>query len=307
MSKSRTRMPITDNAQNIFGQPLSIFGLPVDRATIFSNEKKIHKAKIEKRQRRLIAKITFIKFFLQDGEVIQCVTTGYSPVRWMEQLLTGPAFLYFKRAMFVFTDRRLLHVPTSFNRSAHSAVSQVMYEDCASMAIKGRMLVIAYKNGRQETFPYLGRKEKKKIKALIGQLPIRPKEAGRLQGRVHLCPGCTRVLPRNTRQCRHCKLTFKTRRMAVLMALLVPGGGYLYSRHSVLALVTGGMEILMLAVVATHLGSDHTLTPYPNLPLPIVPVAIALLAMIKWITAFHSLELIGEFMPGPRQFDQRKI
>jgi hypothetical protein len=42
-----------------------IFGLPVDREILFSNHKKVYKKRIEKRQRKLIIKLSFLKPFLK--------------------------------------------------------------------------------------------------------------------------------------------------------------------------------------------------------------------------------------------------
>jgi len=42
-----------------------IFGLPVDREILFSNYKGIYKKRVEKRQRKLIVKISFLKPFLK--------------------------------------------------------------------------------------------------------------------------------------------------------------------------------------------------------------------------------------------------
>lgn len=305
MQKTQRRLPTPEQTQNIFGLPLSIFGLPVDRDTIFLNERNIYKSKIEKRQRHLIAKITFIKFFLNHGEVIRTITTGYSPISWMEQLLTGLAFLYFKRAIFIFTDQRILHVPTSFNRSPHSSVSQIMYEDCAAIAIKGSALIISYKNGRQETFPYVARKERKKIRALIQQLPIKPKEAGRLQERVYLCPSCARVLPKGTKKCDHCQLPFKNRLCAQIRALLIPGGGYLYSGHPILALGLGAFEIALVGIVVAKATGYSQFGWISNLP--VVLSSILMFILIKWISRFHTLELIRDYMPDTKDFTQRKI
>ena len=305
MQKTQQRLPDPDSSQNIFGQPLSIFGVPVDRDTIFSNSSDVYKSKIEKRQRSLIAKVTFVKFFLQDKEVIRCLTTGYSPISWVEQLLTGLAFLYFKRAIFIFTDRRILHVPTCFNRSPHSSVSQILYEDCANLAVKGRSLIVSYKNGRQESFAYMARKERKKIKAMIRHLPIKPKEAGRLQDRVHLCPSCARVLQKEAKQCRHCSLTFKTKRSAEIRTLLIPGGGYLYSRHPMLAMGLGTVEILLCSILASKAAGLSLFEGATKLP--VVLLSALLLAMIKLISRFHTLELIRDFMPDTKDFTQRKL
>ena len=57
-----------------------IFGLPVDRKTLFSNHKNVYKKKIERRQRKLIIKLSFLKTFLKPGEKILQITSGYSPL-----------------------------------------------------------------------------------------------------------------------------------------------------------------------------------------------------------------------------------
>ena len=249
--------------------------------------------------------MSFIKFFLDQGEVIRCLTTGYSPISWLEQLLTGLAFVFLKRAMFIFTDRRILVVPTSFNRSPHSSVSQIMYEDAAAIALKGRTLLVAYKNGLKETFTYMGRKEKKKIKALISHLPIRPKEAGRLQERSHLCPGCAHVLPKKKQQCQTCGLTFKNNRAALIMALLIPGGGYFYSGYPLLALGFAALEILLLSIPAVYWTEFSKYSG--SVTLPTALGSMLLLALTKWISAFHTMELIKDFMPRRKDFSQRRI
>ena len=53
-----------------------IFGLPVDREILFSNRKNLYKKRIEKRQRKLIVKMSFLKPFLKKGERILLITTG---------------------------------------------------------------------------------------------------------------------------------------------------------------------------------------------------------------------------------------
>lgn len=294
----------TTQSSNIFGQPLSIFGVPVDRNTIFNNHKGIYQKRVEQRQRKLIVKSTFIKFFLHHGEQIQCLTTGFSPVSGFERIATGPAFLFFKRALIIFTDRRILHVPTHFDRSPRGAVSQIMYEDCASINTKGRSLQVKYKNGQHDIFPYIGRKEKKKIQTLVHALPTVPKEAGRLRGRVYLCPSCTNMLPAHAHRCASCGLVFKSSFQAKLRSLLIPGGGYFYSRHPVVGAAVGLFE-LALMLILTHQG----MALHQGLPIPPSTPALALLALIlgKLIGTFHAQEQIKEFVPEKKDFVMRKI
>ncbi|MBI5551199.1 MAG: hypothetical protein HY911_06785 [Desulfobacterales bacterium] len=289
---------------NIFGQPLTIFGVPVDREKIFTNHKGVYQKQVEKRQRKLIVKSTFIKFFLHHGEQIRCLTTGYSPTSVLERMVTGPAFLFFKRALLIFTDKRILHVPTHFDRSARSAVSQIMYDDCAHLSIRGRSLHVKYKNGQEEIFPYLGRKEKRKIQALLQSLPATPKEAGRLKGRVFLCPSCTHELPAEGHRCETCTLAFKSTLQAKLRSALIPGGGYFYSRYPALGTMVALLELgLMFFVVhmamALYQGS--------SLSLSVLAVGAGALILEKLVAILHAQELTKEYVPEDKDFAVRKI
>ena len=49
MSSSMAMTMRPNGNMNIFGRPLSIFGVPVERDTIFSNHKGVYKNHIEKR------------------------------------------------------------------------------------------------------------------------------------------------------------------------------------------------------------------------------------------------------------------
>lgn len=289
---------------NIFGQPLSIFGVPVERDTIFTDHKGNYKNRVEKRQRQLIVKSTFVKFFLSHNERILCLTTGYSPISVLEQILTGPAFLFLKRALFVFTDKRILHIPTRFGRSPRGSVSQIRYEDCAQIVLKGRCLNVKYKNGRQEQFLYLGLKERKKIKVLLNSEALKPNGTGLLKERVYLCPSCTNVLNIQEHACPTCKMEFKSRLKAVLMSILIPGGGYFYTRQAIAGIIAGMLEMGLCSYLAYTFSAEKS-GMSGNLGL--AAVLIAGLIMIKFIASYHVRLFINDFIPAKKDFVTRKI
>ena len=304
MSQTKSSSSDTTQSLNIFGRPLSIFGVPVDRKTIFSDYKGRYKSKIEKRQRKLIVKTTFIKFFLHPDECIRCLTTGYSPISAMEQFFTGLAFLFFKRAIFVFTNKRILHIPTRFNRSSFGAVSQIWYEDCAHLRLKGRALVVKYKNGSEEQFPYIGRRERRKLKALLSAIQLKPKAAGNLNARVKLCPSCTNVLDAQSHICPTCKIEFKTGFQAKLRSLLLPGGGYFYTRHTILGAVLGLMEV---AVITKLILDGIALRQGIGVDLGWTAVLTFALIAEKLVSAYHTEQLTKDFIHESRDFAVRKI
>ncbi len=303
MSSSMAMTMRPNGNMNIFGRPLSIFGVPVERDTIFSNHKGVYKNHIEKRQRKLIVKTTFIKFFLHADERILCLTTGYSPVSVKEQVLTGPAFLYFKRAIFVFTDKRILHVPARFNHGSRCAISHIMYADCAALDLKGRSLVVMYKNGTQESFPYIGRKEKRKIGSLLDSIQPKSTTSDGFHRRVFLCPSCTNPVAADTVCCPACQLEFKSRRRAKMRALLIPGGGYFYNHYSTLGFTVGLAEIAIFSYLLSS-----TMTMRAGLPVNfgIVAVMLCLLAGGKTITAYHAGQLARGLIPESKDYAMRK-
>ena len=290
--------------QNIFGQPLAIFGLPVERDFIFSDHKGKYKKRIEKQQRRLLVKSTFIKFFLQQDERILCLTAGYSPVSVLEQILTGPAFLFFKRALFIFTDRRILHIPTRFSQSTRSAISQISYDDCSSICLKGRSLVVNYKNDEKECFHYLRGKERKKIGALLEGVAPRFKEAGLHRQRVYLCPSCTNLLNARESFCPTCKMAFKSSLKAKLRSLLIPGGGYLYNYYTLPGVAVGLLETALLISLAYRLASLNAGIP---VSFGTITLLLGMLVFEKFIATFHAQHLIEDFIPEEKNFALRKI
>ena len=290
--------------QNIFGQPLTIFGLPVDRNTIFMNHKGRYKARIEKRQRKLIAKTTFVNFFLNANERICCLTTGFSPITVLEQLLTGLAFLFFKRAFLIFTDLRILHIPARIDHFSPSAISQILYEDCAHLEIKGRSLIVQYKTGYRETFPYINRRERPRIKTLLKKITLKPKEAGKLHGRAYLCPSCTQVVEERASTCSACKLRFKSLTQAKLRALFIPGGGYFYNNYPVFGFAVGILESMILAGLVFQWSNYHSGVPVNWVMTLLLTGA---LVMEKIIAAFHSQKLTQDLIPEEKEFAMRKV
>ena len=294
MTDSATVAQTSAAPERPYIRPVTIFTIPIDRDTLFSNHKGVYKKQVENRQRRLIVKSTLIKSFMNYGECIRCITTAYSPVPTIEKDLTGPAFLYFKRALLIFTDKRILHLPTRFNRSPRGAVSQILYEDCAGIDIKGGALEVRYKNGKQEIFNHIGRKERKKLRVLISMVCLQSEEKGQgnhLQGRTYLCPRCTHVLPKDASRCEACNLVFKNMLKAGLWTFLIPGGGFFYFRYPLAGTLVALFEIFLIAFIlfdwveiTNVVSPDHGLTALPA----------AGLLMGKMISLFYVKQMVQE-------------
>ncbi len=138
--------------QNQKGVGQDIMGFPVDSDFLFSDHRNIYIKGIEKRQTKLIKQISFIKPFIKKGEKILLVTTDCSPMSFLEQFLTGWIVFYLKRSLFVFTNKRIFHIPTTSNYTYRNSIAKILYADCQTIEIKGSALVVKYKNGKKEKF-----------------------------------------------------------------------------------------------------------------------------------------------------------
>jgi hypothetical protein len=275
-----------------------IFGLPVDRETLFSNHKKIYKKRIENRQRKLIVKLSFLKPFLKTGEKILLVSTGYSPITSLAQLVTGFLFVYLKRSLFVFTNHRIIHVPTTPSYKFKQSISQIYYSGCQSIELKGGTLVVQYtKSGKIEKFKAIGLSERKKIRTLLKRVPLSGTKS-QLGERFHLCPHCTRPLAAAKYVCESCQLKFKNKIIAYILAILFPGGGYFYTRHYLLGLLNAIVEIFLLLYIATTL--ENVLNRVEG-SIPPMLLLSAIFVAVKAISVIHSTHFIEEFIPRKKE------
>ena len=273
-----------------------IFGLPVDSEILFSNHKDIYKKRIEKRQRKLIVKISFLKPFLKDGEHVLSITTCYSPLNSLAQYLTGFAFVYLKRSLLVFTNYRILHIPATADYRYNNSIAQMAYRGCQSIVLKGGTLIVQFEragNGKIEKFKAIATSERKKIRSLLQKkIPIAGTR-GPLSARIHLCPRCTRKLAAGQNKCEKCQLQFKSKFNAMLSALLIPGGGYFYIRQYLLGSLDALLEIGLVVLIAylfIGMGDQMSLEP---MHLALIPVFL----YIKISAVVHSTDFIKEFIP----------
>ena len=288
---------MSETLKNQKGIGQYVSGFSVDRDIIFSNHKNIYKKGVEKRQTKMFQKISFIKPFLTEDERILLVTTGCSPMSVMEQLTTGWIVFYLKRSCFVFTNKRIFHSPTTFNYTYRNSIAQILYADCQTIEIKGRSLVVKYKNGKKEKFYYMARKERKKIKTLLKTTSMEGVQS-KIAGRIHLCPRCTKELIEDEYTCPNCRLEFKNKTEAKRISIIYPGGGYFYTGHPLLGIGDAIVEsilllLVVLALIDTLQGGKDGLGSFVFFSI--------ILALEKVITVYHSNHFIKEYIPKEKE------
>ena len=229
-----------------------IFGLPVDTRILFSNHKGVYQPGIEKNKTKLLRKLGFLANFLDADEKIVFVTTGCSPYSTFEQLTMGAVWVtLLKRSLFVFTNKRLLHIPTTWQLDYRGSIAQILYQDCKRLQVSGSGLVAEYHTGKKDRFASVPRPDRKIIKHFqfaTGESDRRSENPRR----NHLCPSCTQVLPARAVTCPSCGLEFKSRAKALTRSVLVPGGGYFYTGHPFLGAcdALGEAYLTILALVS---------------------------------------------------------
>ena len=274
------------------------FGLPIDPNVLFSNHRKEFKPSIEKRQTKLLEKLSFLKPFLWEDEKIVCVTTGCSPMSILEQWLMGLWIFYIKRCLLVFTNERILHIPTKVDYSYRNSLAQIVYADCQSVAVKGSTLLVKYANNTKERYYYIGSKERKKIKSFLGEMPFQAM-GDTTQTRTHLCPRCTGELVEDVYTCPHCNLEFKSNSEARKISIIYPGGGYFYTRHPLLGLSDACVEVTLTAVILTSL--INAIGGAENGDFTSVVFLAIVLAIEKAVTVYDSNKFIREYIPAEKE------
>lgn len=275
-----------------------IFGLPVDRETLFSNYKKVYKKRIEKRQRKLFIRLPFLKPFLKKNEKVLLVSTGYSPIESLAQFVTGFLFVYLKRSLFVFTNYRIFLVPTTANYKYKQSIAQIAYAGCQSISLKRGTLAVQYaKSGRLEKFRAIALSERRKIRALLKARPLSGTQAQSGE-RLHLCPQCTHPLSTGKYICEACGLKFKNKIAAYIFAILLPGGGYIYARHLLIGLLNVVVEIFLLLYIAIALQDVRN-----NIEGSLIHLVLRCFIFLafKTISVIHSVHFIEEFIPRKKE------
>lgn len=276
---------------------LNLHGLPVAPHIMFSDHKDRHKKGIEKRQAKLVGKISFLKPFLKDDEVIFLVTRGCSPTSMAEQFLMGWVVFYLKRSLFVFTNKRIFHVPTNMDYSYRNSITHFRYGDCEDISMKGRSLLVRYESGKKERFLYMDGKERKKVKALLNVIPLKG-ETSPTEERTHLCPRCTEELVELVPACPNCGLEFLTKAEGRTISIVYPGGGFFYTRHPVLGILDALSELYLIYFAAIFAAEAVRGDTYAVVPFVIFGV---LIFFEKVFTIYHTNNFLAEFLPKEKK------
>ena len=274
-----------------------LYGLAVDTTILFSDHEGNYNRRIETHQRKLLAKLSFLAPFLEPGERILHVISGCSPATFVEQLLTGVLLQPLKQSLFAVTNRRILHVPTTRGLRHRWSIAQIVYSDCRYIRIGWATLVVKYKSGRTERFCGVGRRGRKKARAMFKDVPLNGRTSPTME-RTHLCPRCTKLLIKDYYACPNCSLEFKKKSWATMLSIIFPGGGYFYTRHPIIGIFEAVMEtIVFLLLIAATIAFSLSSPSAPRSISQAIILCAIVLGFEKMATAMFSNRCVEEFIP----------
>jgi hypothetical protein len=273
--------------------------LPLDRATCFTNDKGEQSEKVQKQQTKLLAKLgPFVKKFLEPEERILYAVTAIAPMSKLDMFLKGWHVYYLKSCALVFTDRRILYMPTAMNGRPKQSLAQLRYGDIEKYSIKGILngaFEVVFKNGRKESFTINVAGDFKKMKAFLpryipGGQPTDQKD------RHFLCPRCAKPLAKDKYVCPSCRLKFKLPAGLVKKALLIPGGGYFITGHFWFGVQGALAELVLVSFVLSTLIAAHGKVEL----MPASIIMLVLLVLYKLLSVQHVKYFAEQFIPDDK-------
>ncbi len=274
--------------------------LPLDRNICFSNDKGELSEKIRKQQTKLLAKLgPFVRKFLEPEERILYAATAIAPMSKLDMFFKGWHVYYLKGCALVFTDRRILYLPTAMNGKPKHSLAQVRYGDIDKYTIKGILngaFEIVYKNGRKESFTINSAGDFKKIKTFLPRYLPGGQPTDR-RDRHFLCPRCAKPLAKGNYLCSSCRLKFKTPAGLIKKALLIPGGGYFITGHFWFGVQGALVELVLFIMALSTLVAAHGKAEL----MPGAVVIVVIMVLNKLLTIEHVKYFAEQFMPDERK------
>jgi hypothetical protein len=280
-------------------------GISIRNDVISTNDKGEEKESVQKRTRKILQKLCpALQHILQPGESVLYAMRARSPLSVFEQLTAAWWTALLAGCAVLVTNKRLLLFPVKRDGSWRESVRAVNWGDLEEIRTKGlfvRNVSFKFKSGTQVTYTHFLRADAKKLSAIASALiPAASGEQTSAHGPVQLCPDCCKVLTAGQYSCPGCGLSFKNEKTMVLRSIFLPGGGYFYTGHPLVAILP--------AVVEAFLVIEILLVLFAGLASPKADPEIStrlLVLGIFWmfetgITIFHCRRYVRDFIPEQR-------
>ncbi len=280
-------------------------GIPTRSDVLFTNDKGEEKGSVEKRTAKILQKLSpALQRILRPGEVVLYAMRARSPLSPLEQLTAAWWTAYLAACAIVVTNKRILFFPVKSDGSWRESVRAAHWGDLEEIRAKGllvRIVSFKFKNGTKVTYTNFRREDAKKLAAITSALlPAASGEQTAAPGLVQLCPDCCVVLTEGQYSCPGCGLIFENEKTMIVRSIFLPGGGYFYTGHPLVAIIPAVVEALLvleiLLILFAGVGSPKAI---PDLLSGLLVLAI-FWGLETAITILHCRRYVREFIPQKR-------
>ena len=280
-------------------------GISIRSDVLLGNEKGEEKESAQNRVKKIVSKLTpALQRILRPDEVVLHAMSARSPLSILEQLTSAWWTALLAACAIVVTNRRILFFPVKHNGGWRESVRAVQWGDLAELKTKGLLICNAtfkFKNGTKATYTNIRRADAKKFTAIASALiPAASGEQTAAGGFAQLCPDCCNVLTPGQYSCASCGLIFKNEKTMILRSIFLPGGGYFYTGHPLIAILPAVVEaFFMLEIVLILSAGLSKPEAIPDL------MVFLLLMLLFWafetaVTILHCRRYVRDYIPEKR-------
>jgi hypothetical protein len=263
------------------------------------------KAEIRKRNEKQVRKLVpALQRLLQPDETVLFITQAHSPLAVLEQLTAAWWTYQHARSVVVLTNKRILFFPIKSDDTWKESVRSAQWGDVVEVKPKGwiaRNVTFTFRNGSHVVYTHFRHADAKKLAGIVASIQLAGAEdQSASMGLVQLCPDCRSVLTPGVYSCSYCGLVFKNEKSMILRSIFLPGGGYFYTGHPLVALIPALVEgFLILELVLLVAAAANK----PKLWSSVLSVLMFL--AIVWVletlvTILHGQRYIREYIPEKR-------
>ena len=280
-------------------------GISIRSDVLSTNDKGEEKESVQKRTRKILRKLCpALQRILLPGEAILYAMPARSPLSVVEQFTAAWWTALLAACVIVVTNKRILLLPVKRDGNWRESVRAVHWGDLEEIRATGllvRNVTFKFKNGTKATYTNFRRADAKKLTAIASALiPAASGEQTSAHGPVQHCPDCCGVLTERQYSCPGCGLSFKNEKTMVLRSIFLPGGGYFYTGHPLIAIVPAIVEAFLvveiLLILFAGLASPKAV---PNLFAGLLGLGI-FWALETAVTILHCRRYVRDFIPEKR-------
>jgi Bacterial PH domain len=291
--------------ENQLVRTTTIDGISI-RSDVFStNEKGEEKGSAQKRSSKILQKLSpALQRVLRPGEAVLFATSARSPLSVLEQLTAAWWTALLAACTIIVTNKRILFFPVKHDGSWRESVRAAHWGDLEEIKTKGLLVTsvsFKCKDGTKVTYTNVRRADAKKLNAIASALiPAASGEQTSANRLVQLCPDCCEILTGGQYSCPGCGLIFKNEKTMALRSIFLPGGGYFYTGHPLIAILPAVVEaFLVLEILLTLFAGLASPKAMANLFNGLLVLGI-FWALETGITILHCRRYVRDFIPEKR-------